>query len=74
MTLDPIDPQDLKHESWYYGLQCSCGRQLALHEDIFRGNGADFLHLHEETAVKCGCGTRLSAKRLEKYKHSHRGS
>jgi hypothetical protein len=70
MTLDPIGAQDLKHETWYYGLLCNCGRRLALHEDVFAGNGDEFLHFPAGVTVDCACGARLITKRLEKFKHS----
>jgi len=70
MTLDTISPQDLKQDTWYYGLCCKCGRRLALHEDLFAGNGDEFLHLPGGVNVDCACVTRLTAERLEKFKHS----
>ena len=70
MVLERIRPEDLKEDSWYYGVQCDCGRRVTVHEDLFRGRGADFLELPEEAAVACECGTRLTTKQLEKYKHS----
>lgn len=74
MMLDPISPQHLKHETWYYGLQCDCGRRLTLHEDVFAGNGDEFLHLPAQAIVDCACGTRLTTKRLLKFKHSRHGT
>jgi len=74
MTLDPISPEDLKHDTWYYGLQCDCGRRVALHEDVFAGSGDEFLYLPAGATVDCACGTRLTTKRLERFKHSRHGT
>jgi hypothetical protein len=41
-----------------------------LHEDVFAGDGDEFLHIPAGVMVDCACGTRVSTKRLEKFKHS----
>ena len=74
MTLDPISSQDLKQDTWYYGLACNGGRRVAVHEDLFAGDGDEFLHLPAGVNVDCACGTRLTTKRLEMFKHSKHGT
>ena len=70
MTLEPISSEDLEHEGWYYALLCNCGQRLAVHKDVFGGNGCDLLHLADWVDVDCMCGTHLTTKQLTKFKHS----
>lgn len=72
MILAPIPPEDLEHGAWYYGIDCSCGRRIVLHKDVFSGHGDDWLHLPQESEVACECGTHTRLDRLKKFKHSRR--
>jgi hypothetical protein len=68
MNAVAIPSHELKRETWYYGVRCSCDRVLALVEDSFAGYGDD-KHLSAiPLLVRCECGTITNAHVLHKFK------
>jgi hypothetical protein len=68
MNAVAIPSDELKRETWYYGVRCSSDRVLALVEDSFAGRGDD-KHLSAiPLLVRCECGTITNAHVLHKFK------
>jgi len=67
MTAAPLE--NLKGNTWYYGLRCACQRVLAVCEDRFQGKGREaVLHVPIEFAVECECGKVTRTPVLRKFK------
>lgn len=69
MTLVPIPENQLKSNTWYYGIRCTCRRLHAVCEDLFEGK-TDETHINGPGALKvaCQCGEVIPATRLSKFK------
>ena len=63
-----IPTQELKANTWYYGVRCTCRRLLALVEDSFAGRGDDHHFSAVPLTVQCECGAITSAQVLHKFK------
>lgn len=71
MVALPIQPSELKGDTWYYGVHCACSRLHALCEDLFMGK-TDEQHLDcaDPVEVPCECGVVTHTARLHKFKRS----
>jgi hypothetical protein len=69
MRTVPIPAEELKRNTWYYGVRCTCARFLALCEDLFRGRGSE-THCVSSVplAVECACGAVTHARLLRRFK------
>lgn len=63
-----IPSDELKRNTWYYGVRCTCARLLALVEDCFAGKGDDQHVSAVPLAVHCECGAVMHARILHKFK------
>jgi hypothetical protein len=69
MTMIPIPADEVKRNTWYYGVQCACERFLALGEDCFAGKSDErVLHVSEAFKILCECGAVTAAQVLHKCK------
>ena len=66
MTVVPIPQQEIKPNTWYYGIQCVCTRWLVLAEDCFAGRGDESAAV--ELSIPCECGEVMRAHLLHKFK------
>lgn len=67
MNVPPLE--DLKRNTWYYGVRCVCQRFLALCEDCFQGKSAEaVLPASIPLTVQCPCGVANHAQVLHKFK------
>ncbi len=67
MTALPIAPHELKEDTWYYGVRCTCERLLPLVEDHFGGKGNEH-HLSSPPDVPCECGAVTRTMLLMTFK------
>jgi hypothetical protein len=71
MTAVPIPTHQLKRNTWYYGVRCSCARLIALCEDLFEGKSDEAqLRFPVSLSVECECGAVTHVQRLQKFKNS----
>ena len=69
MVAIPIARDELKANTWYYGVHCACSRLHALCEDLFAGKGDEqHLDCSDPVEVSCECGAVTRADRLHKFK------
>jgi hypothetical protein len=69
MTVVPIPVQNVKSDTWYYGVRCACMRTLALCEDLFSGKTQESaMHCSPAIVIACECGKVTRADRLYKFK------
>jgi hypothetical protein len=67
----PIPPEELKRDTWYYGVRCACSRMHALCEDLFSGKTDErYLDFSQAVEVACECGAVARERRLHKFKIS----
>jgi hypothetical protein len=59
---------ELKRRTWYWTLQCACGREILVNEDPTSGVGGDYIDLDRPAAVACTCATVTMVWRLWKLK------
>jgi hypothetical protein len=68
MNAVAIPSDELRPNTWYYGIRCRCARLLALAEDAFAGSGDDHHASVVPLVVQCECGAVTSSKLLSKFK------
>lgn len=70
MVAVPIAPEQLKANTWYFGVRCACARLHALCEDLFAGKGDEqHLNCSDPVEVACQCGAVTRVDRLHKFKN-----
>jgi hypothetical protein len=69
MVVRPLPTNEVKRNTWYFGLRCICARFLPLTEDLFCGNGTEeAFRLSVPLLVRCECGTVTETRVLEKVR------
>lgn len=63
-----IAATELRSRTWYWSMQCACGRGVVVNEDPTGGVGGDCVDLDQPVAVACECGALTLVRRFKKLK------
>lgn len=61
-----LAPAGLRSRSWYWSVDCACGRQVVVNEDPTGGVGGNCVDLDQPVAVACECGALTLVWRFKK--------